>query len=214
MSIHKRVFVLSAVALFLLAGLLGTVRGTAGMANAQASASSITDEEIAGLLFIREEEKLARDVYLTLNDKWSLKIFDNIIKSEEKHMEAMLVLLETYDLEDPVGINPVGVFVDPILQKLFDDLVARGMVSVREALAVGGYIEEIDLIDLESRSAVTERADILQVYANLARGSRNHLRAFVKQTTMIGVDYEVQALDLETFQSVIDAPVEKGGRWS
>ena len=36
---------------------------------------SLTDEEIESLVFMHEEEKLARDVYLTLYDLWGFQIF-------------------------------------------------------------------------------------------------------------------------------------------
>ena len=39
---------------------------------------ALTDDEAAALAYLREEEKLARDVYLTLADTWQLPIFANI----------------------------------------------------------------------------------------------------------------------------------------
>lgn len=38
----------------------------------------LTDAETDGILFMREEEKLARDVYLGLADPWDLRVFENI----------------------------------------------------------------------------------------------------------------------------------------
>ncbi len=211
MSRFRCVSILLVVSVFVIVGLFGGICGTSGTVSARNSATSLSDEEFAGMVYMREEEKLARDVYLTLNARWELRIFDNIIKSEEKHMAAMLGLLDTYHIEDPVGINPVGVFIDPVLQELYDDLVTRGMTSVQEAMAVGGYVEEVDLLDLATRMDVTTNQDILRVYANLEKGSRNHLRAFVKQSTMLGVDYQAQVLEPAVLQAVIDSPMEKSG---
>ena len=69
----------------------------------------LTEDEISGILFMREEEKLARDVYLYLYEIYPLRPFLNISKSEQAHMDAIKYLIDTYELEDPVGENPPGV---------------------------------------------------------------------------------------------------------
>ena len=48
-----------------------------------------------------EEEKLAGDVYLALNEKWNLRVFDNIGKAERTHEAAVKTLLNRYSLPDP-----------------------------------------------------------------------------------------------------------------
>ena len=82
------------------------------------------------MLFMREEEKLARDVYLTLYDAWGLTPFASIAVSEQSHMNAMLLLLK-YRLPDPAAGKPIGEFTDPDLQALYDTLIARGLGSAR-----------------------------------------------------------------------------------
>lgn len=66
----------------------------------------ISSAESTSLVFMREEEKLARDVYITMINKWGSKIFSNISTSEQTHMDAILMLLNKYNIPDPV---------DPIL---------------------------------------------------------------------------------------------------
>ena len=112
----------------------------------------ISPEEIDGLIFMREEEKLARDVYLTMFDKWESKIFNNISKSEEKHTNAIKLLLERYGIEDPVQTDEIGIFVNVELQELYNSLVIKGNTSLLEAFKVGTAIEEIDIIDLEKET--------------------------------------------------------------
>lgn len=58
----------------------------------------LTQDEINGLLIMREEEKLAHDVYITLYNKWKLNVFQNISKSELTHTEAVKYLIERYKL--------------------------------------------------------------------------------------------------------------------
>lgn len=143
--------------------------------------SPLTQAEINGLLYMREEEKLARDSYLTLYDQWHLSIFSMISNSEVMHMSRVKDLLDRYGLPDPAAGQPVGVFTNPILQQLYNDLMSRGGQSPREALKVGVTIEEVDIADLQSYLKQTSRADITNVYTSLMNASYHHLSAFTNQ---------------------------------
>ena len=113
--------------------------------------SALTDEEIAGLMWMREEEQLAHDVYVALGDAWDLRIFDNISRAETTHIDAVAGLLDLYGLDDPAAGNDPGTFTEPALQRLYDQLVADGSRSLEEALEVGAFIEELDIVDLAAR---------------------------------------------------------------
>ncbi len=89
-------------------------------------------------------------------------------------MDAIKVLLDRYSLADPAQAQP-GVFSDTDLQALYDQLHASGIQSLGNAIKAGGAVEEVDILDLQARSELTDQADILQVYGNLERGSENHL---------------------------------------
>lgn len=145
--------------------------------------NSIDTTETEGLIYMREEEKLAHDVYVTLYQQWGLPVFNNIANSEDRHENKLDTLLDKYQIEDPVGDNPIGVFVNPDLQQLYDNLVAQGSQSLTEALKVGVTIEETDIVDLQERIAQTDNPDIQQVYQQLLSGSNNHLSAFNSNLT-------------------------------
>lgn len=183
-------------------------------ANPVASSGGLSEEEIEGLVFMREEEKLARDVYRALYEIWGLRIFQNISSSEQVHTDAVKNLLFRYGIEDPMSTDQIGVFVNPDLQALYDQLVGQGSQSLGEALKVGAAIEEIDILDLETQLAATDNPDILEVYGRLLSGSENHLRAFTstlaKQT---GETYEPQYMSGEAYQSIVTADGQQpGGR--
>jgi hypothetical protein len=166
--------------------------------------NALTDQEIQGLQYMREEEKIARDVYLTLYEKWNnVNIFYNIAQSEQKHMDSIKKLLDKYGIDDPVEGNDVGVFTNQELQVLFNQLVAEGDQSLIDALTVGGKIEELDMIDLNKYIGLTDKSDIKQVYGNLLDGSENHLRAFVKVLKNQGVTYEPFFLSQQEFDDII-----------
>lgn len=166
---------------------------------------TLSDAEIEGLLYMREEEKLARDVYLMLYEKWGMRILQNISGSEQTHMDAVKALLDRYDLDDPAAGTDVGVFTNPTLQELYDQLVDEGSQSLADALRVGAAIEEIDILDLEERIAQTDNSDIQLVYENLMRGSRNHLRAFVSTLErQVGEIYQPQYLSQTTYDAIVN----------
>jgi hypothetical protein len=107
----------------------------------------LDDAEKARILFIREEEKLAYDVYQTMFDLYGVNVFQNIPNSEMSHMEAMLSIIRKYNLIDPVETNARGVYTDPALQALYTQLVASGRVSLLAAYQVGATIEDLDISD-------------------------------------------------------------------
>ena len=172
----------------------------------------ITPEDAAGLAYMREEEKLAHDVYALLHDTWGLPIFQNISTSEQTHSDAILALLERYNLSDPTAGKAAGEFSDTTLQNLYNQLTAQGSQSLAQAFKVGAAIEEIDILDLQERSAQTSLADIQLVYQNLEKGSRNHLRNFVKTLqNQTGETYTPQYLSEQAYQAIVSSGIERGG---
>lgn len=161
----------------------------------------LTSPEEEGLLFMAEEEKLAGDVYSSLNEIWSLRVFDNIGRAERTHQAAVETLLVRYSLAIPA--NPPGEFSNETLQSLYNDLVSRGGLSVEEALRAGASIEELDILDLEERMAQTDKEDIQLVYSNLKRGSENHLRAFVNNLERRGIEYRPEYLSMQEYDGII-----------
>jgi len=165
---------------------------------------TLSSAETEGMLFMREEEKLAHDVYVFLYGRWHANVFDNISLSEQTHTDAMLFLLDRYAVADPVGDNAEGVFVDATLQGLYDTLVAQGDASLIDALIVGAEIEEIDLIDIQNLvDALEGNEDMALVYQSLMEGSRNHLRAFVRNLEQQGVVYQPQHLSPDVYDTVV-----------
>ncbi len=170
----------------------------------------LTSDEINGLIIMREEEKLAHDVYITLYDKWKLNIFQNISESESTHTESVKYLIERYNLEDPVKDLSIGVFTKIEFSDLYKSLVAKGSNSLLDALQVGATIEDLDIKDLKDHYLKTDNQDIKVVYGNLERGSRNHLRAFSRQIEKNGGNYKAQYLTQEEIDLILSSAQEKG----
>ena len=175
--------------------------------------SSLSAVEKTDLLFMREEEKLARDVYLTLYEAWRLAVFSNIASSEQSHMDALLKLLRMYRLPDPAAGNAIGEFTNPTLQSLYDTLMEKGRLSALDALQVGGIIEETDMRDLVGAIDRSNNADIDATYENLLCGSRNHLRAFARNLeSMTGQPYAAQVIPQDEVDAILNSPLEQCGK--
>jgi len=171
----------------------------------------LSQQEMDDLKFSREEEKLARDVYLFSYDKYGESIFNSIAQSEQQHMDQVLVLLNTYQLIDPASTER-GIFTNQILQGLYNDLTVLSDISLVEALKVGAIIEDLDINDLDGLESNTTKTDLLNLYDKLECGSRNHLRSYIGQLVINGVSYEPQYISLEKFNEIINSANEQCGR--
>ncbi len=158
--------------------------------------------EVEGMRFIWEEEKVARDLYVTLYEETNLSIFTNLAGSEQNHMDQAKALLDKYGLETPVEDEP-GLFANQTLKGLYDDLLAQGKKSPQRALAAAAAFEEISIRDLEREISVTESEDIRVVYEGLLAGSRKHLRSYVRDLQEQGVQYAPQYLGQEEFEETV-----------
>jgi len=171
----------------------------------------LMQEEQDAILFMREEEKLARDAYQLFYQLWGQNIFDNISAAEQMHMDAMLLMIERYELTDPISDDDTrGVFENSELQNLYDILATMGSYSLIDALKAGAEIEEVDLIDLEIRYQQSDNQDIHIVFDELMKGSRNHLRSFVSNLEKQGIDYQPLHLSQEAFDAIINSAMENG----
>jgi hypothetical protein len=173
------------------------------------------DDEVAEVKYLLEEEKLARDVYRKLAERWQLPIFSNIAGAEQRHMDLVQKLFEIYGLDLPTTLETEGTFDDPNLAAAYAEFIFEGgfeneSATLVDALSVGVEIEDMDLFDLYEFLALTENDHLEMVIHNLAKGSRNHLRAFVRALeaqdgSYIPGDY----LDEETFNSILEADMEQ-----
>jgi hypothetical protein len=174
---------------FLLSLSASTITWAAGpgggkQAGAQCNILTLSKEEKATLLFMREEERMARDLYLRFNKEYArygVLIFGNIASSEQKHMDAVKRLLDKYGLTDPVGNNAIGEFDNTELAALHESLLTQGLMSVKEAFKVGVQVEKTDILDLAKAIAESDERCIDKVYLNLLEGSVRHRSAFKRK---------------------------------
>lgn len=190
--------------------------------------SVISENEISHLIYMREEEKLARDVYISLGMAYpNTKIFGNISVAETQHACKVCETLNRFDIEDPVTNDNVGIFPDDAFGDYFtykyQSLISEGLTSKLDALYVGALIEELDMKDIKTCPDLivntvefiknsddcglisTKNPAIKSLYHNLIEGSESHLRSFVKQIEIyIGEGgYQAQIISQEEVDEIL-----------
>ncbi len=182
---------------------LGTTSALAANSAAPAPAAAtvvgsagISDQVRADLAFARDEERVARDLYRALADKYNnARPFSNIVNSESRHFDAVGVLLKRYGIADPSAGKAAGSYANAELQKLYDQWLAQGSASLAAAYRVGVELEQRDIADLKrmlGQSALP--ADVAQVYRYLLAGSEHHLAAYTAAVAgaVAGTGYPAQ----------------------
>ena len=168
---------------------------------------SLSEDDKSALLFMLEEEKLARDTYIYLNDLWAINQFNNIKDSEQTHMNLVEDLLIQNNIE--YSIEPVGEFQNQTLQNFYDQFVIDGAISSSKAMQIGATIEDVDIKDLQDFLDITTHLDLVAVFESLQCGSRNHLRSFIQGIENRGETYTPQFLTQEEFDAIIASDQEQ-----
>lgn len=171
---------------------------------------ALTQHEKDDLLFLREEEKLARDVYLYAYELYGTQIFKNIANSEQQHMNSVLDLLKKYNLNDSAS-EIRGTFHNPDLQTIYNSLIKKTSISLLEALLVGNTIEDLDINDISKNEQRSEKEDLLKLYSSLKCGSRNHLRNFNKQVEQNDALYIPVYISTNEFEAIVSTTNEQCG---
>ena len=181
----------------------GAGNGVGNCGDCVFTGGDLSDQEAAGVAYMLEEEKLARDVYAALADQWGAAVFVNISRSEQQHMDALANLASAYGLENPTSGAGYGEFENQDLAGLYSSLVAQGAGSYEDALLVGATIEDLDIFDLDNYMAGTSNQDLTRVMGNLVAGSENHLRAFAGQLEIRGIDYQAQYISQDRLNQIL-----------
>ncbi|HNP53363.1 MAG TPA: DUF2202 domain-containing protein [Ferruginibacter sp.] len=168
-----------------------------------AQQNPISETVLNDIRYMREEEKLARDVYDSMYLRWQLTPFKNIRQSETMHMKRMKELIEIYQISDPVQSEERGVFTNNQLKMLYHQLIETGSQTALDALKIGARIEEIDIQDLLNKQKNTNDETILSTYRVLLSASERHLNAFVRNLKMRNVIYQPVVLRQATFDEII-----------
>lgn len=177
---------------------------------ANSSYSQYTEEEKNGLQYTFEEEKAAFDFYSAMFEKYSEKVFQNVMSAEKTHQEHVLNLMNELGI-DPGSANlPAGEFSQKEVKALYDEMMTIGGYSFTDALRASARYEEKDIDDLRSYLSKAENEKIKTVYGCLDNASQNHLRSFVKKLKNEGINYKPVILSQEAYDQIISSTNQPG----
>lgn len=175
------------------------------------STADLTADEIEFVYAVREDEKVARDLYTAFFEKYSLKTFSNISRSEANHMRAVEILLEYYEIDFPAA-GEYGVFEDSARQAIYDSLLAKGNTAL-EGFRVMAQLEEENIVSYRNVLSDITNPNIKIVIENLGKASENHFKAAIRQITALGGTYAPKLMNQEEYKAMIAKGFEQGKRY-
>lgn len=168
------------------------------------STAPLTEVEVEMLKYVREEEKMAHDVYYVLSEIYKKPIFKNIMKSEQNHMDKVWCLLIHFNVEDPAS-DEIGKFTNDEIQELYNYLVDLGTKNIIDGLTAGAIIEDYDIYDIEHWMSQTDNEAIISVFSNIVCGSGNHLISFTRLLDGFDIEYIPEYITSDEYQDILDA---------
>lgn len=175
-------------------------------------AQKISSAEKDNLVFMIEEEKMARDVYRQLYLQTNIQAFQNIAYAEQRHMDRIAGLLESTNIENPVTNMQEGKFKNTAIRDLYQKLIDQASVSEIEALKTAAWVEEKDIQDLRKAIDASINKQNIQTYQRLEQASQKHLNAFVGHLQQRGVVYQAQVLTDEEVETILNTDQRGNGR--
>lgn len=172
--------------------------------------AELTAEEIEFLFAVREDEKVARDLYAHFYSKYQLKPFEMIGKAESNHISAVEKLLTFYSISFP-ALSEAGIFANAERQLNYTTLAASGNTSL-EAFTTAAKLEETGIYDYMTVLQDITNPNIKLVIEHLMKASSNHLKAFLRNIDALGGSYTPSILSQEQFDNIIKSNFDNGRR--
>jgi len=163
----------------------------------------VSPEERQGLIQMRQEIKLVRDVSLALYNRWQLPVFLNNANAWQAQMDNTKALMDKYHIADPMVDNTPGIFADPHYMELYNTMVAKGMTSLENAFSAGANMEDRVIYTMNNMMALTDNADMMVVYQYMMAGSQGHMKTFVGMMEGQGIPYNPQYISHDQMEQIM-----------
>jgi len=164
----------------------------------------LTFKEETGIKSIKQAEKLLVDFHDVMSEKWSNPSFLQLYKSEKTHYNAASLLLNKYELTDPVQGLTSGEFSRPEMTKYYHDLVNQGSLSLDETYRMTGEIHETNITIIKNQlTNITNNTDTRLFYKNLLAAKKNHFRIVVQSLEKSGIQYIPQVMSQDEYQKIM-----------
>lgn len=143
------------------------------------------------VLYLLEQEKLAHDVYRSLDTMWVTDIFNRVANEEYQHVGKLSAVAAEFMINVPNHFNeyPMGQFIDTKLRRLYGELMAAANFSLEDAYRACAALEERKMYDL--KVALKEPNFELEnlTYKALLLGSEDNFKVFVRALNELNAAY-------------------------
>lgn len=147
-------------------------------ASSKHPSESLTGQELQGLLYMAEKQKLHRDVYMAMDERTAIPLFNELYLGDAKNFDLISATIEAYGQENPVLNRGVGDFRRAEVQALYDEFINTVNNDLIEMLTFAVRMEEGTLEDIRNfMEQVDGNPDIRQLYTELLTGSYAQLDA-------------------------------------
>lgn len=189
-----------------------TMFNTSNVVPSFETTAELTSDEIEFLYAVREDEKLARDIYNSFYSLYASKPMSNIAKAEENHIAAVERLFYFYSINYP-AVGEAGVFADATRQSYYNELISKG-TTLLDAYKAAAYLEEKDIADYEAVLPSITNPNIKLVIEHLIKGSINHFKATLRQIDALGGEYQAAVLSQERYTEIVNSNFANGKRYA
>ncbi len=156
---------------------------------------TLSPREIDDMNYLIENEKLLRDYFNVMYNKYNLSLFQNVAKSEQSHLNFLAVKFLRYDLKNPTEEKPAGEYVNPELQQTYDIMIAKGETNIYAALLAGSSKVKEDVEDIPLMIDQFEgNADIVLIFSNILIESQKNREVLEQE---LKVQYQQRQLKFQ-----------------
>ncbi len=169
----------------------------------------LSGQEEKGIVFVREEEKVAVNFYGMMSDLFGSEVLTQLAESERTHLGVTALPVEKYHLQDPTVDRTDGEFMSNSLQAHYDELIEEGSPSLSDAFIAGTTLQEASLVTIQNQlDRVANNRDLRNMYAALRVATRNHLRIMFREVTDHGGSYAPLFMEQAAFQAIVSSDFE------
>ncbi len=137
----------------------------------------MTPKVVGALQYLVQEEKLMRDVFRNLFERYDIYAFKKAADVADEHYDKLMKLLADHGIHIDVP-DTKGVYTSAIFEKLYVDAIEAGSKSLADAMRVGRELESINIMDLKHRDVYKADKCIRDVLDSFIADADKRFRTF------------------------------------
>lgn len=164
--------------------------------------SGISTDEQKALVQIFEQEKLARDVYSQIGEKFGIKILKNAAIGKQKQMSLILDFM-TLNQVAVAFDDAQGVFKSPELRENYSAFLTEGLGSLNNAFRVGAKMEDYNIYHIDKILATQTTGKLVLLLSKLSCSAGNELKTQVNMLVGNGEMFMPDYISVKLYRSIM-----------